>query len=295
MLNINIIGTGGMMPLLYRWLASAYLSCNGKSVLIDCGEGTQLAVSAAKLSHRDIGVILFTHYHADHISGLPGMLLMMGNCGRTEPVQIYGPLGIGGIIKSLMCICPKLPFEVKITELDSNRTKFSEIGLEVESVGADHTVKCLAYSVTLHRKPVFNPQKAKELGVPLEYWKILHKGESIGGFKTEDVIDDVRKPLKFTYCTDSRPSYAVTDLAYKSDLLICEGLYGVTDDVADVHRKGHMTFSEAAYIARDAEVSELWLTHYSPAMQNPKEFEHLAKKIFANTKVCKDGYLKILK
>jgi ribonuclease Z len=182
-----------------------------------------------------------------------------------------------------------------ITELGKERTKFSEIGLELESVGVDHSIKCVAYSITLNRKPVFNPEKAKELGVPLEYWKILHRGESIGGFTTEDVIDDVRKPLKFTYCTDSRPSYAITDLAYKSDLFVCEGLYGITDDKADVHRKGHMVFAEAAHIARDAEVGELWLTHYSPAMQNPKEFEYIAKRIFNNSKVCRDGFTRVLK
>ena len=120
MLDICLLGTGGMMPLPRRWLTSLMLRYNGKSILIDCGEGTQLAIKEQGWSFNPIDVICFTHYHADHISGLPGLLLTMGNADRTEPVTMIGPKGLSRVVSSLRVIAPELPFDINFIELTEN-------------------------------------------------------------------------------------------------------------------------------------------------------------------------------
>ena len=129
MLDICLLGTGGMMPLPKRWLTSLMLRYNGKSILIDCGEGTQLAVKEQGWSFNPIDVICFTHYHADHISGLPGLLLTMGNADRTEPVTMIGPKGLGRVVSSLRVIAPELPFEINFIELTENEQTVEICGL----------------------------------------------------------------------------------------------------------------------------------------------------------------------
>ena len=117
MLDICLLGTGGMMPLPGRWLTSLALRFNGSCMLIDCGEGTQIAMKRAGISSKPFDVICFTHFHADHISGLPGLLLSMGNAERTEPLTIIGPKGVERVVNSLRVIAPELPFDIKFIEL----------------------------------------------------------------------------------------------------------------------------------------------------------------------------------
>ena len=121
MLDICLLGTGGMMPLPYRWLTSMMARCNGSSLLIDCGEGTQIAPPEKGWSPRPIDVICFTHYHADHISGLPGLLLTMGNAERTEPLLMIGPKGLERVVTALRSIAPELPFPIVFSELTEAR------------------------------------------------------------------------------------------------------------------------------------------------------------------------------
>ena len=174
MIDVCLAGTGGMLPLPERWLTCFWIEYNGKACLIDCGEGTQitLAKNGCKLSRLDS--IFITHVHADHISGLAGLLLSLGNCGKTGALKIYGHTGITNIIEKLCCICPVLPFELEIHELSSkNISEFKWNDIDVKSMPLRHGIECLGYSFTLNRKAVFNPQKAKSLGIDLKYWKIL--------------------------------------------------------------------------------------------------------------------------
>lgn len=117
MLDICLLGTGGMMPLPKRYLTSMMARYNGSSILIDCGEGTQIAMKEVGWSPKPIDVMLFTHYHADHISGLPGLLLGMGNAERSEPITMVGPRGLERVVNSLRVIAPELPFEINYIEL----------------------------------------------------------------------------------------------------------------------------------------------------------------------------------
>ena len=124
MIDVCLLGTGGMMPLPYRWLTSLLVRYNGKSILLDCGEGTQIAMKKKGWSPNPISLILITHFHADHIAGLPGMLLSMGNSDRREPVVIVGPKGLLRVIESLRVIAPELPFEIICKELNEDTETF---------------------------------------------------------------------------------------------------------------------------------------------------------------------------
>ena len=293
MIEVCLLGTGGMMPLPKRWLTSMMLRYNGSSILVDCGEGTQIALKEKGWSPKPKDVICFTHFHADHISGLPGMLLNMGNAERTEPLLIVGPRGVGRVVESLRVIARDIPFEIKYKELTGNEEAFEVCGLKVEAYKVCHNITCYGYTFSLDRAGKFDTEKAKAAGIEVKYWNRLQKGETIeedGKVFTPDmVLGESRKGLKLTYCTDTRPVNAIVKHARGSDLFICEGMYGEPDKLAKAKEHKHMTFYEAAELAKEAEVKELWLTHYSPSLPNPKAYAKAVKEIFPNTVISKDG------
>jgi len=298
MVDVCLAGTGGMMPLHNRWLTSCYMEYNGKAVLIDCGEGTQIALVEADCKLSKLETLLITHFHADHVSGLPGLLLSLGNYSKKTPLNIYGPRGLTEIVNNLTCICGKLPYELIIHELPTGEiTQFSvpEIDemITVRSFPLKHRVPCIGYSFVFSRKPVFNPVKAEELGIPKQYWKLLHKGEDVEfegrTYTTDMVTDGMRKPVKVTYATDSRPTDTIADEAFRSDLFICEGMYGDEEHADSMKEKGHMLISDAIRLAELAEAERLWLTHYSPAMTNPSVYEKGIKKKFSAAVISQDG------
>ena len=265
MLDVSLLGTGGMMPLPYRWLTSLMLRYNGKSILIDCGEGTQIALREKGWSPNPIEVICFTHYHADHISGLPGMLLTMGNAERTEPLLLIGPKGLTRVVNALRIIAPELPFEIQCQEITENEQIFSFEGFQIKAFKVSHSVTCYGYSMIINRAGRFDRERALEQQIPMKLWSRLQKGERItqdGVLYTPDmVLGAPRKGLKVTYCTDSRPVESIVQNAADSDLLILEGMYGESDKLPKARENRHMTMYEAASVARTAQVPELWLTH----------------------------------
>ena len=293
MLDVSLLGTGGMMPLPYRWLTSLMLRYNGKSILFDCGEGTQIALREKGWSPNPIDIICFTHYHADHISGLPGMLLTMGNAERTEPLLLIGPRGLTRTVNALRTIAPELPFELQFLELTEPEQEISFEGFRIKAFKVSHSVVCYGYSMMVDRTGRFDKERALEQQIPLKLWNRLQKGETVtedGHVYTPDmVIGKPRKGLKVTYCTDSRPTASIVDNAAGSDLLILEGMYGEQDKLSKAKENRHMTMYEAAQIARTAQVPELWLTHYSPSLLHPEEYLGEVRKIFPGTIAAKDG------
>ena len=179
MLDVCLLGTGGMMPLPYRWLTSLMMRYNGKSILIDCGEGTQIAMREKGWSPNPIDIICFTHFHADHISGLPGMLLTMGNAERTEPLLLIGPRGLTKVVASLRVIAPELPFEVKCIEITENAQTFSFEGFRLEAFRVNHNVLCYGYSMVIDRAGRFDKDRAMEQEIPMKFWSRLQKGETL--------------------------------------------------------------------------------------------------------------------
>lgn len=293
MLDVCLLGTAGMMPLPYRWLTALMLRYNGSSLLIDCGEGTQIAMKEAGMNFKPIDILCVTHFHADHISGLPGLLLTMGNAERTEPLTIIGPRGLEKVVSALRTIAPELPFEVNCIELSEQDEYFEMNGYNIHAFKVKHNVVCYGYSVEIKRKGKFSVDRAKEAGIPVKCWNPLQKGQTVevdGVTYTPDmVLGPERKGLKVTYCTDSRPTDAIVDAATESDLFICEGMYAEKDKLAKAKQKKHMTFYEAADMAERANVKEMWLTHFSPSLVRAEEYMPEVRSIFENSKLGKDG------
>ncbi|MCM1159813.1 MAG: ribonuclease Z [Roseburia sp.] len=293
MLDICLLGTGGMMPLPYRWLTSLMARYNGSSILIDCGEGTQIAMKEKGWSPKPIDVICFTHYHADHISGLPGMLLTMGNAERTEPLILIGPKGLERVVGALRVIAPELPFEIQYMEITEKEQSFQFDGYRIEAFRVNHNVICYGYSIVIDRAGKFDVEKAKGLGIDMRYWNPLQKGQTIEAdgkiFTPDMVLGAKRKGLKVTYCTDTRPTQSIQDNAKGADLFICEGMYGEPDKQQKAKEYKHMTFYEAAALAKAAGVPELWLTHFSPSLTRPEEYMQKVREIFPAAYAAKDG------
>lgn len=292
MLDICLLGSGGMMPLPYRFLTSLMVRYNGSSLLIDCGEGTQIAIKEKGWSFKPIDVICFTHYHGDHISGLPGLLLTMGNAERTEPLTLIGPKGLERVVNALRVIAPELPFPIIFKEISGPEEEFAVNGYRLKAFRVNHNVLCYGYTLELDRAGKFNLEKAMELQIPKMYWSRLQKGETVieehMTYTPDMVLGEQRKGIKLTYCTDTRPTQSIVDHAMHSDLFICEGMYGEKGKEAKAREYKHMTFYEAAKLAKAAEVKELWLTHYSPSLTYPEEYMEDVRKIFPAAKAGKD-------
>ena len=293
MLDVCLVGTGGMMPLPRRWLTALLTRYNGSSLLIDCGEGTQVAIKEKGWSFKPIDVICFTHYHGDHISGLPGLLLTMGNAERTEPLTLIGPRGLERVVNALRVIAPELPFELKFIEINGPEQVFEINGYKITAFKVNHNVLCYGYSLEILRQGKFSPERAREQGIPLKYWNPLQKGQTIQDgenvYTPDMVLGPKRKGLKVTYTTDTRPTESILKNAPGSDLFICEGMYGEDEKLEKAKGYKHMTFREAATLARDAGVKEMWLTHYSPSLIRPDEYMDTVREIFPNAYPGKDG------
>ena len=291
MLDVNLLGTGGMVPLPGRFLTSLMLRYQGNGILIDCGEGTQVAIRAAGLGFKHIGVICLTHFHADHVAGIPGLLLTIGNSGRTEPIYIIGPKYVGQIIDCLRIIAPKLPFEVKYVEITEAGEVFSFDELSISVHPVEHWIPCYAYKIDIARQRKFNADKAKALDIPVTLWSKLQKGETVEyDGKTaipDQVMGEARRGLSLCYSTDLRPSATLPVFAKDTDLFVCEGMYGDPEDLEKALSHRHCLFSEAAEMAAKAGTKELWLTHFSPSMPKPEEYINVAAAIFPNVYIDK--------
>ena len=292
MIEVALPGTGGMMPLPDRWLSCLAIRSGGHGVLFDCGEGTQIALKAINLGFRDIDALCISHLHADHVSGLVGMLLMLANSGRAEPLTIYGPPGLSAVVACQRLLARYLPYQAAVTELWPGET-FAVGGLRGTCALAEHLAPCLAYRLDLPRRPRFSPERAQALGLPVQTWRTLQSGQSVEWegrtVLPEEVLGPPRRGLSLAYVTDTRPVEAVASLVAGVDLLVCEATFGDPADQPRAVETGHMTFAEAGRLARDSEVRRLVLTHFSPALRDPEAYRPEAARYFPEVVVGHDG------
>ncbi len=293
MIDVCLLGTCGMMPMPGRWLSCALVRCGSNLVLVDCGEGTQVPWKTLGWGFRQLGAICLTHMHADHVAGLPGVLFMVAHAGRTEPLDIYGPVGTTYVIEGLRRIAADLPFPIHIHEL-RNGAHFELPGeLHASCCSAAHGIPCLAYRMELRRRPVFLPEQAKALGLPVQLWSRLQHGETVEHngqlFRPEQVLGEPRRGISLAMITDTRPTEQLSAFARDVDLLICESMYDTLEDLPQAKANAHMLAEESAGIALKAGAHQLVLTHFSPKITDTREAERMARRVFANTRAARDG------
>ena len=221
------------------------------------------------------------------------MLLTMGNAEKTTPLLMIGPKGLARVVNALRVIAPELPFEIQYQEITEQEQTFQFDGFRIEAFRVNHNVICYGYNIVVERKGKFQLDKALELGLDRKYWNRLQKGETIelpeGTYTPDMVMGEERKGIKVTYCTDSRPTDGIVKNAKDADLFICEGMYGEPDKKEKAKEYKHMTFYEAAQMAKSAGVAKMWLTHYSPSLTRPEEYAREVRAIFPETYISKDG------
>ena len=296
-LEVFVLGTGGMMPLPGRGLTSLLVRREGELFLFDCGEGTQIGLRRLNLRWKKITSIFISHTHADHVTGLPGILMLSSQVDREEPLYIYGPPKIREFVEAMRRTLEMyINYEIVVREIEGGVTAIQAEEYSIRTHSLLHTKPCLAYSLVENMRPgVFFPEKALSLGVPRgPLWSKLQGGESVrlpDGSMVEpgQVMGSERRGRKLCFATDTIVAPGLADFARQSDLFICEGMF--SDDLAETAAdKKHLTAAQAARIARDAGVKRLGLIHYSPRYSD-RELKALlgeARAIFAESFLTRD-------
>lgn len=289
MMNVTLLGTGGTQPLPGRALAAACVTVGGSNLLLDCGEGTQTAARRFGISTFRMDAILLTHYHGDHIFGLPGLWQTMAAQGRTAPVVVAGPPGLSAVVRAFYAVSGPLPFELRLQELSGCRGSFEVPAGCVEAFPLRHRTPCCGYALYLPRAGRFDPVRARAAGIPVRYWSVLQGGQPAGGFRPEQVMGPPRRGLKVVYGTDTRPCAALRRAAQDADLLMMDSTYADDADLPKARLYGHSTCREAGVLAAEAGVRRLWLTHYSAAVTDPAPGLCAARAAFPQAEAGEDG------
>lgn len=296
MVNLTLLGCGGNVPLPNRFLSSLFMNFNGRKILVDCGEGTQVSMKMKGCGFKDIDLICITHTHGDHIIGLIGLLSTMGNSERKKTVTIVGPVGIKEAMDAIQVLIT-LPYKLNIIENPEGRFSLVDpilSDLSIETIELEHSTECIGYNFYFARHPKFNVEKAQQNNVPRKYWNMLQKGMTIMdedvNYTPDMVLGDDRKGIKISMITDTRPLDTIPEFIYDADLFICEAMYGDEMDISKAIKNKHMLFREAASLAVMGNAKQLLLTHFSPSIEDPNVFENNAKSVFENTIIGYDRF-----
>ncbi len=292
-----ILGCGGMMPLPYRHLTSVLLRRDGDLFLFDGGEGTQISLKRLNLKWKKINAIFVSHTHADHVTGLPGIMMLSAQVDRKEPLYIYGPPKIAEYIDTSRKVLDMyINYPVVVKEITAPCVVHEEPDFIVRAFPLQHTKTCVGYALEEKDRPgEFNPEAAKALGVPCgPLWAKLQSGQEVQAtdgsiVKPEQVLGSARKGRKFSYVTDTLYLDSIAREVKDSDLLICEGMF--EHDLLDqAKEKKHMTALQAGTIARDANVKKMAMIHYSPRYTDKDLYvlEEEARKVFPEAMLSRD-------
>ena len=299
MIDVTLLGTAALVPIPERALTAAALLCAGHAILFDCGEGTQSAARKAGVSLMKADMIALTHYHGDHIFGLPGLLQTMTSMGRTEPLFITGPEGLEESMAPILKLAGGTPYAVRLMPTPRQGLRLCELvegwpdGAVLAAFMTEHRVSSQGYCFTLSRAGKFMPRKAEQLGVPVNQWSLLQKGRSVrvgdAVIAPDQVLGEPRRGLKFVFSGDTALCDALVDAARGADLLICDATYGENEQAQLAIDHGHMNFAQAAEAARRAGARRLWLAHYSQMVEDPQAYLSNATSIFEGALCGEDG------
>lgn len=305
MLTVTMIGTAATMPLPERATACAAMGHRGRWLLFDCGEGTQTAARRANVSLMKVDAVCLTHYHGDHIFGLPGLLQTLGTMDRKEPLTIIGPEGLQAAMAPILTLAgDELPYEVRLMTLPPEGLALNQLHkswtaqARLTAFPTQHRVISQGYAVTLARSGKFQAEKALALGVPQSQWRQLQLGESVTVegriIQPQDVVGVPRRGLKAVYSGDTMPCPALAEAATDADLLICEATYPSQDYADKAAQFGHSTYADAGALAREVGARRLWLTHYSAIISDPEVHLPQAQAEYPDARCGYDGMTETL-
>lgn len=299
MIQVTLLGTSALIPLPDRAETAAQLVCGGHSILFDCGEGTQTAARKAGVSLMKTDIIALTHYHGDHIFGLPGLMQTMSMMGRTETLTIVGPGNAEKELEHILALAGWMPYPVRFLTVPEEGLVLNRIqkgwpdGAKLSAFRTVHRSVSQGYVFELNRAGKFHPEKAMALGIPNTLWSLLQKGEKIScngaDFTPDMVLGEPRKGLKVVFSGDTAYCDSLCNAAQDADLLLCEATYGENEQAQLAMEHGHMNFAQAAQIAAKANAKRLWLMHYSQMVEEPQEYLPNAQAYFEDTVCGEDG------
>ena len=299
MIDVTMLGTSALLPLPERAETAATLTCAGRTILFDCGEGTQTAARKAGVSLMQVDLIALTHYHGDHIFGLPGLLQSLSCAGRTQPLRITGPEGLREAMQPILALVGWTAYSIELMDMPEGGLRMADLDsgwpaqARLTAFGTAHRVSSQGYCFTLSRAGRFMPERARALGVPVNRWGDLQKGHSVqaGGatILPGQVLGEPRRGLKVVFSGDTAVCRALTDVAADADLLISEATYAEDGQAEMAAERGHMTFAQAAQTAAWAGARTLWLTHYSQMIEDPTAYLPAAQAVFPGTVCAQDG------
>lgn len=302
-LEVFVLGTGGMMPLPHRFLTSALVRREGDLFLFDCGEGTQVSLKKLNLRWKKINAILISHTHADHITGLPGMLMLSAQVDREEPLYLIGPPRLKEYYEvNRRALEMYINYEVIVQEISNPQIPQVVLqgdGYRIRSFPLNHSRVCVGYTLEEDARPgQFHPEKARDLGVPVgPLFSVLQRGEAVTlgdgrRVRPEEVLGPPRSGRKFAYVTDTAPLETIAAEVAGADLLLCEGMF-TADLEASAKEKKHLTSLQAGQIARQAQVASMGLFHYSPR-NNERDLKVLlaeTRTVFDKAFLARDGQI----
>ena len=295
-LALRFLGTAASRPTVERNVSSVAVVREGETILVDCGEGTQRQMMRYGISFN-VGDILFTHYHADHVLGVVGLLRTLQLQGRTDPIRLWGPIGLTRLVRLAAEFGgERWGFAVEPTELEPGAS-IKRTGYEIVSFPVDHRgARAFGYALVEEtRLGRFNPDLARSLGIPEgPLWGKLHRGQTVtlDDGRTIDgsmLVGPTRAGRRIVITGDTRPADATVVAAAGADVLVHEATFA-DEEQARAAETGHSTAREAATVAARAGVKRLVITHFSARYtRDSSDLEREAREVFPATTCARDG------
>src|SRR5215210_6502751 len=286
-LDLLFLGTAGSSPSPRRGLPATLVRRGGDRLLFDCGEGTQRQLMRSAVGLIELAELFITHFHADHVLGLPGMLKTFALRQRERALVVYGPRGLRRVYELLAPVIGRLAFRVELNELEPN-DELERDDYRIAAFGVDHGGPGLGYALVEDPRPgQFDPERARELGVrPGPDFGRLQGGEEVNGVRPDQVMGETRRGRKSVLAGDTAPCDMTRLVAWEADLLIHEATF-MEEDAERAVETRHSTAAQAAGLAAAANARMLALTHISPRYSGGQVREE-ARALFENTIVPRD-------